>query len=693
MREDWRNKCDGIGLALLLGLAFLCLSYLRIWGDMGSARFSGKVLDSVLSEPLLGTALGGHVIRFAVTQVLVYVGFGLLAWLLAILSQVAWPRVSASRRALILLWFLALTVWVLIANAFWFPGSSLGQPYSDAVRFAIAGVSVFSLSSALLLAGMIGICVASAVRIYKSATNPRLFWGAGVALLACSAAIPALEVFGGSPQSISPSRPNIILIGLDSLRADYVESARHDVTPMLDAFLPDTARFTDTVTPLARTFPAWVSILTGRNPHSTGAFVNLLPREQIQVDETLPAILRRNGYRTVFAMDETRFANIDLTYGFDQLVSPPMGASDFLLEFFSDAPVSNLLVNTRLGGALYPYAHANRAASRTYDPDSFVDRVSREVQFDEPTFLAVHLCLVHWPYAWADSADVGDGRDAESATRLYEQALRRVDRQFGDLLGQLERKGALENAIVVVLSDHGESLGELSPLAYDDGTIERVLGTRPEIFGHGTHVFSLEQSRVLLALQAYGDAPPEVMPGQRIASPASLEDIAPTILAALGIESAADFEGRDLLPLLEGAVDGEAESDARIRFLETEFNPAGLMEGQVASTSAVAEAVSNYRVDPVTDRVTMRAEYTDELLRNRQYAAISGERMLASIPAADDRAQHLIYIPGRSAEWRSIDTAGAAASDPATADLWAELGNRFGQVASRPVTPLPHERH
>ncbi len=116
----------------------------------------------------------------------------------------------------------------------------------------------------------------------------------------------------------------MILIGLDSLRADLVDDRfSPHVTPHAEAFMKGGTRFTNALTPLARTFPSMLAMLTGRHPHSSGAIMNLLPRSRIDDSESLPRVLSRAGYQTVFAMDEMRFANIDTSYGFEQTITPP----------------------------------------------------------------------------------------------------------------------------------------------------------------------------------------------------------------------------------------------------------------------------------------------------------------------------------------------------------------------------------
>jgi len=111
-------------------------------------------------------------------------------------------------------------------------------------------------------------------------------------------------------------KPNLILIGIDSLRLDEVRrfGGTGALTPNIDRLLDSSAIYTDTVTPIARTFPAWMSILTGQYADKTGAKVNLIDRAEVQAAPTLADTLRTAGYKSVFATDEVRFSNIDEGY-------------------------------------------------------------------------------------------------------------------------------------------------------------------------------------------------------------------------------------------------------------------------------------------------------------------------------------------------------------------------------------------
>jgi hypothetical protein len=511
--------------------------------------------------------------------------------------------------------------------------------------------------------------------------------------LAAGVALPAVSVFGTARAISQDDKPHVILIGVDSLRTDFVQNQDRQWTPEIDDFLDRSIQFSNALTPLARTFPAWVSIVSGRHPHTTGAFVNLLPRDMIDEGETMPTIMAANGYQTVYAIDEVRFSNLDASYGFDTVLAPPMGSADFLLGFFADTPLANILVNTEIGRWLFPYAHANRAAAKTYEPGSFINRIEDGIVFDRPTLLAAHFTLTHWPYNWASSPPLLDPQGSqvpmEDRNRiLYEFAVNEVDQQFGQLMDLLEEKGALNNAIVVVLSDHGESLGEPSVIAERDHVMDRMLGTA-SLVGHGTHVFSRDQYNVVLGLSSFGnDLLPNFAPAV-LDTPVSLEDLAPTVLDLLELDQDLSFDGQSLLPLVRNDEASAERTSERIRFLETEFNPSGISPELIMTTSALTSAADKYEVDPITDRILVRREFVDEILSMRQYAAELNGRILATVPASDYREQHILYFDPAADAPRWINEPPVASDGAEVYDLWIALEQRFAQVRQRPVVPPP----
>ena len=668
----------GLLIAVLGSQLFLGFTFLRVWGDTTSILFRTNILDATLAQPIWGTALAWHIARFVGALLLVHFVLGLGVWGIAKLSRRAWPNSGNSLRVWSGFWLLLTMSWILIANATWFPNSSLGSFYTEFVQVSLFGLSVLQVATIVVGAPLAWVLGHAALACWPLAQR-RAKWT--LATLTAGASAAAFASFGlpGHGAGTTRDKPHVIVIGFDSLRPDalHAEDGR-DIAPAINEFLADSVVFSDTLTPLARTFPSWVSIVTGKHPHSTGAVMNLLKRELIDEGDTLPKLLGEAGYHTAYAIDEVRFSNLDQTYGFDEMVAPPMGSADFLLGFFSDSPLMNLLVNTPAGELLFPYAYANRADAITYDPDQFVTRIADRVRFDEPTFLAAHFTLVHWPYTWGSTP-----RGNLPMAQKYRRAVERLDRQFDDLMNALRERGALDNAIVVLLSDHGESLGEPG-VAADDKQARRHVNRLEKSAGHGTSVFARPQYQVLLAMRSFGAEALPTPAGMRISAPASLEDITPTLADALQLHPHEAFDGTSWLPELSGAA--TADRHARFRFMETEFVPPGFESGAILSTSNVRGAAAFYRVDAKTDRLLIRPEYLPMLLANRQYAVVRGDEMLAAVPSESTREQHVLYLEhaGAAPVWLSslpVPTAGAPY------ELWNALSARFDYVRQRPIIP------
>lgn len=657
------------------GTCFLLLSYLRILGDAGSAAFGGEIINAALPGPVWGTKLGDNLVIFAIIQILLHWALALTCLCLGILTRIAFPNSPHSIATWCAFWFVAVVVWIFSANAFFYPWSSLGEPYVAAVSTELLGWPAFIWLSAALGSALLFVLI---VGIWRALQRPKFRFGAAVA--AGTASVVALGSYAldsvDARQEPGAAKPHVILPGLDSFRPDFLES-RPESLPSIRRFASEATLFTDVTTPLARTFPSWVSIITGRHPHTTGAVINLLPRDLISTGTTLPEYLRNAGYRTVYAIDEVRFSNLDTTYGFDQMVTPSLGATDFLLGFFGDAPLSNLVTNTRLGRWLFPYLHGNRAAAKTYYPETFVSMLDSEIRFDEPTFLAVHLTLAHWPYTWADSQTLASNG---SALPLYEQAIARLDRQFAEVIKVLERKGALDNAVVVVLSDHGESLGDPRNARAFPHSLDVPEYEEERLAGHGTSVFGKHQYKVLLAFRRFGAAAHTSNSARIVDVPASLEDVAPTILDTLGIQTQDEFDGISLAGLIDGTNSHNLPSE-RIRFIETEFNPRDIAPNELMHTSALVDAASYYRVDPVSDRVEIRAERLEEILNSRQYAALRRNKMVVAAPRKELKgpssySMFVVVDEGKPVELGSY----ADQHDPEVGELLQALKSRFPQI-------------
>ncbi len=690
MKSSTTRWFDGLLLAQGLGLLLLLLSNSRTVGDSQSMLFHNKVLESVFAGPIWGSTLGYNLVFLAFAMILVHALYGVACWAISRASLRAWPSLKATPKQHLLLWFVVVTIGLLAHNAANYSTSSLGEPYAPVMTQEILGVRLgqWIWFGALASAGATGLI--AALRWWTAGGRLSRKWIAVLAATCGSwAALSAFTRFH-TPPPLDPARPNVILIGMDSLRADLVdEQLSPHVTPHTEAFMKGGLRFTNALTPLARTFPSMCTMLTGRHPHHTGAIMNLLPRSLIDDSESLPRVLSRAGYETVYSMDEVRFANIDTSYGFQQTITPPIGASEFLIEMLVDTPLSNLVINTRLGSWLFPHAYANRAVAKAYDPDTFVERIDQELRPTRPLFFTVHLTLDHWPYTWSDSPPKDKGKNAHWPP-YYLVAANRVDQQMGDILEVLRKKGLLQNAIVVVYSDHGETFNAPDQtLATDDNPIMEELGLSRPLWGHGTSVLALAQYQIMLSIRRYGGGSEK---SGTISAPVSFEDIAPTILDMLNLKSSARIDGHSLLPLIEGR-DGAGQAFAdRIRFIETEYQmPLGLVtqEGKV-DQEKIREAMRVYNIDRVTDRVTVREELLSELLKERQYAAIGSNYLVGAFPSYEGPGFH--YLAARLQDGALRRLVGPPPEqEPELRALWDALQAQFGQVlANRPaVAKIP----
>jgi hypothetical protein len=659
----------GLALALLLGAGFLAICIWWTLADLLQAIANDKVTASVAHGQVFGSVLTGRLVGFAITLAVLHLSFGLLAFALSRLTAAAAPRLAEGRRLwLIVAWFLALVALALMANATWYPASRF-SPEESWLHSSWQG---WKPVHGVLAPGLLLITVLASRFLQMRSGRPRAVFVVSICgvLLLSGVVLSSGMSFAARP-AVAYEKPHVVIVGLDSLRDDLVDPETGDrLTPHVDAFLKGAHRFSDATSPLARTYPALVSLLTGRHPVSSNARFNLMPRSEVHEGDTLGSSLQASGYHTVYATDEVRFANFDSSFGFDQLITPPVGASDFLLGKAGDLPLVNLLSSTRVGAWLFPAKHANRAVYVTYRPADFVARLDRELAVERPLFLDVHLTLAHWPYSWAGLTKPTTPQEYRVA---YRRAVAEVDRQFAEVWRVLERKGILENAIVVVLSDHGEALGGPT-----DSMLRRF-GTGMEIWnslwGHGTSVMSPHQYGVLLAMRGFGRAH---LPGKPAthAWPVSLEDVRPTLQEFATGSAPASVDGISLLPFL--ADSGSASKlAARIRYTETDFNTPMVLAGKYNESGLMHEGAAYYEIVPHTGWVQLRPGRLPELMAKKQRAALSRDSILAAIPSWTDDTVSYVITSRRSPLPQRLSGRPDPRENAEAARLWDALHARF----------------
>jgi len=310
----------------------------------------------------------------------------------------------------------------------------------------------------------------------------------------------------------SAGRPSVLLVSIDTLRADHVGSYgyRAAATPVIDALAARGLRFeqAETVTPL--TLPAHASLLSGTFP----AFHGVRDNGSFYVGDevtTLAEALKAHGYRTggfvgAYVLDH----RWGIAQGFDHYYD------DFDLSRFEMA--AGLDAAQRPGTEVVDHALAWLAG-----------------EGDRPFFAWVHLYDPHSPYV---PPEPYRSRFPATLEGAYDGEIAATDAQVGRLVDFLTRSRRLENTVIVVVGDHGESLGE---------------------HGEQQHGFFVYDAAVRIPLIVAG---PRV-PTRAVADQVRIVDVMPTILELAGVGVPSAVQGVSLMPL------GRGERQDLLGFSET----------------------------------------------------------------------------------------------------------------------------
>jgi arylsulfatase A-like enzyme len=415
----------------------------------------------------------------------------------------------------------------------------------------------------------------------------------------------ALVLCGCARHAPQPAPRNILLITIDTLRSDRVGAYGNPRvrTPTLDRLAQEGVLFSDANAQIPSTLPSHASILTGRYPtghgvHDNGVYT-LAPSET-----TLAEILTEAGFATgafvsAFVLDR-RFG-IDqgfATFG-DRMEDPLRdGASALPAEAREKNPVAAWWIDTWYG----PYQR--RGESTVREATRWLDSLAAPDA--APFFLWVHLFDPHEPYAppapfarihdpsYAGAMD-GTGetfhreseagrvseRDIEHMRSRYDAEVAYADRCLGELLDALAARGLLSQTLVAVTADHGEGLGE-----------------HDYYFEHGSRLWE-PLLRVPLVLCGPGAPSGRVIDG-RVRS----VDIAPTLLAPIGIAHPAAIDGRSLWPRIRGdgsEISSYAETQCRQQAMPVAESVRALSSGRwkllVSSPRGPSDAAAPPRIE------------------------------------------------------------------------------------------------
>ena len=311
------------------------------------------------------------------------------------------------------------------------------------------------------------------------------------------------------------STPNLILIIVDTLRADHLGCYGYNKieTPDIDKLAADGVLFENAVTHAPLTLPSISSIMTSTLPPTTGVHYN----EGFRLDAsalTLAEILSEEGYLTGAVAGAVVLDSINgISQGFSRY-DDDFGAFNTYLPHVK-------LLESQLN-------HTQRRAGEVTDLG--ID-MAATMSKEGPFFMFLHYFDPHSPYdpppPFSSRGLASEEGSPEIVISRYDGEIAYADAQIGRLLDDLEQKGLIKNSLVVLTADHGEGLGEHGEKSHGYLTYEGTL--------HIPLIFSM---------------PGRIPEGKRITGLASHIDVVPTILDILGVDRGGlnSLNGRSLYP-------------------------------------------------------------------------------------------------------------------------------------------------
>ncbi|MFY9562225.1 MAG: sulfatase-like hydrolase/transferase [Terriglobales bacterium] len=441
----------------------------------------------------------------------------------------------------------------------------------------------------------------------------------------------------GPAAALTKSLPDVFLVTIDTLRADHVAcyGYKQIETPALDALAADGIRFTHTFTHSPITNTSHTSILTGLLPsvHGVTDFgVPLSPQHA-----TWAELLKKKGYQTAAFIGAVILDSNSLAPGLDR-------GFDFYDNFPAKTDSKERFGRVeRRGMEVVQHAESWLAKHRTGS-----------------RFVWVHLFDPHDPYEPPPPY-------SQRYKEPYDGEIAYADSALGHFIGYLKRTAAYSNAIIVVVGDHGEGLGE---------------------HGEETHGLFLYDStlHVPMILKTAGT----VQRGVVIDAQVRTTDILPTILSLTNIPVPAELNGESMVPLMKraqaAAHDLFAETDYPLRFGWAPLK--ALRAGNAKLIAAPRRELYNLEADPAELKNLYSAESAQaqsmqaEIMKWKAKIPAGGESAAsATLPDPKDKieVQNLLHRSMlASDDNRTADARGflekALELDPASPTALRQLG-------------------
>ncbi|MCE9593401.1 MAG: sulfatase-like hydrolase/transferase [Planctomycetes bacterium] len=427
----------------------------------------------------------------------------------------------------------------------------------------------------------------------------------------------------GCSESSAPPRLNVVVISLDTLRADALGAfgATAPTSPTFDAFARGAVVFDNAFAQAPMTAPSHMTLFTSLYPsvHRITNFGLGENRPKVSAGEvpanwrldpkvvTLAETFHAAGWRTAaFHGGGNLNASAGFDDGFETFDGRPQNGMNANAGQPFDAARAGEWVNAHAGEPFFLFLHTylphapyipaapwDRAFDKDYaGPIPYRDAFLRSVRAGEagPPLPGADASALrqkmanHTPWQFWGFVDPENAREVEHLRALYSGDVRMSDDALARMLALLDSPGVAEHTIVVVLSDHGE------------GFLEHG------VFEHPGKLYS-ELLHVPLAIRVPKAAP------ARVAAPVGLIDLYPTLCELAGLPIPVGLQGRSFADALRGAP-LESEREVESEFVGRWRDTGGVVEP--------ADLVRAWRTDHWTYLVTRKGEGVVEELYDRE---------------------------------------------------------------------------
>jgi arylsulfatase A-like enzyme len=446
--------------------------------------------------------------------------------------------------------------------------------------------------------------------------------------VACTAPLPA-----PAPSPV-PARSNVLLITIDTVRADHLSlyGYRRTTSPSIDALAASAIVFERAYTYWPKTRGSMVILLTGREPSENGysrSHPVLFP-----FNKTLASILAGAGYETAAAVDNSNIAAKNgYSLGFrsyrETWQEPDLKSEDERGKAITDSAL-RLLRNPPSDRPFLLWLHYVNPHAPYTPPPPFDSRFLDSGAGKGPVLPTVSDFHGGIHKEWAEAAR--GHHDLPYFVAEYDGEIATADAEVGRVLDGLKASGGWDKTVILLTSDHGESLGEHN-----------------YYFDHGEDVFD-PCLRIPLVLRV-----PGARPGRR-QDAASTLDVLPTLLDAVKVSYPPGLPGKSLL---------EPSSGERRLFAQNDRDLAASFDGSFSLIASPDPAGTRYALydrlkDPGETRDVSkehasqfqeRRRELDEFLdkRDAEWAVTrrltEGHAASAETPPACEEMKRLGYLP------------------------------------------------